>query len=74
MVIGPQEQFVDQQVVLLTGNDENDHQAVVSAKLVCYETFHNAAVVECICANFGTYLLNEPQVHVGSEFLSRVIW
>lgn len=74
MIVGPHEQFVDERVIPLSGNDENDHRMVVQSKLACYEQYPDAVVVECMCANFATFLLNEPQVHVGPEYLDKVVW
>ena len=74
MVIKPHEQFVDQQVIPLSGNDEEDHHTLVGAKIACYEKYPDAAIVECLCANFATFLLNEPQVSVAPEFLEKAVW
>lgn len=74
MVVEPHEQFVEEQIVLLKGNDEDDQRAIVKSKMACYEQHPNAAVVECMCANFMTYMLNEPQVHVRPEYLEKAIW
>jgi ppGpp synthetase/RelA/SpoT-type nucleotidyltranferase len=74
MVVKPHEQFVEEQIVSITGYDENDHRTIVHSKMACYEQHPNAAVVECVCANFASYLLNEPQVHVGPEYLEKAVW
>jgi ppGpp synthetase/RelA/SpoT-type nucleotidyltranferase len=74
MIIEPLEQFVEHQVVPLSGNDEEDHHAIVAAKIAGYAEHPGAAIVECLCANFTAYLLNEPQVNVSPEFLEKAIW
>ena len=74
MVIKPQEQFIEQLTLSLTGNDEIDHRAVVEAKTACYQKYPDARIVECICANFASFLFNEPQVNVSPEFLGKAIW
>jgi ppGpp synthetase/RelA/SpoT-type nucleotidyltranferase len=74
MVIEPHEQFVNEQLVSLRGNDDDDHRMIVQSKMSCYEQYPRAAVVECMCANFAAFLLNEPQVHVGPEYLEKAGW
>lgn len=74
MVVKPHEQFVDEQLILLRGIDEDDHHTTVQSKMSCYEKYPDAAIVECMCANFAGFLLNEPQVRVGSEHLERAVW
>jgi ppGpp synthetase/RelA/SpoT-type nucleotidyltranferase len=74
MVVKPHEQFVEQQIVALTGNDAEDHHRIVAAKVACYQKYTDATIVECLCANFTAFLLNEPQIYVGSQYLGKVIW
>jgi ppGpp synthetase/RelA/SpoT-type nucleotidyltranferase len=74
MIVKPKEQFVEQRIVSLCGNDVENHHSIADAKIACYREYPAAAVVECMCVNFSAFLLNEPQVHVSPESLAKIIW
>jgi ppGpp synthetase/RelA/SpoT-type nucleotidyltranferase len=74
IAVEPGEQFARQIILTMSGDDLCDHQAIVDRKLGLYAEYPGAALVECSCMNFLTFVLNEPHVKVPLERLDRVIW
>jgi len=74
MVIKPHEQFIEQHTIPITDNSTRNHHRIVTAKVSIYQEHPDATIVECVCADFPAFLFNEPQVHVGSDFIEKAIW
>jgi ppGpp synthetase/RelA/SpoT-type nucleotidyltranferase len=64
VVIEPGEQFAEHLIHSLSGDNDTDHEGIVSKKMELYSAFPGAAIVECFCANFLTFHFNEPLVRV----------
>ncbi|HEY1754331.1 MAG TPA: RelA/SpoT domain-containing protein [Bryobacteraceae bacterium] len=71
VVVEPGEQFAAHLTQALTGQAAEDHAAIVEKKMVLYEQFPRAAIVECVCMGFLAFHLNEPLVEVPIDRVSR---
>jgi ppGpp synthetase/RelA/SpoT-type nucleotidyltranferase len=74
IVVEPGERFARQATLAMTGNDLRDHQAIVDRKLALYAEYPGAAIVECTCMSFLTFVLNEPHVEIPPERIDRIVW
>jgi len=74
VIVLPGEQFAAHVVQPLSGNDQEDHDAIVSRKLELYAPYLDSAIVECSCLHFLSFILNEPHVLVSVDRLGKVVW
>jgi ppGpp synthetase/RelA/SpoT-type nucleotidyltranferase len=67
VVVKPGECFYCQMTQNLSGDDRKDHEETVARKLQLYRDHPGAAIVECCCFDFSTFMLNEPHVIIPTD-------
>ena len=72
-VIGANEIFEFNGVYNLTGDDLADHRGIVDQKSDLYSAYPGFSLVECSCANFSAYILNEPHVKIPLEKINPTL-